>query len=501
MEHENQQTPPPLPSRGPSFFEKFTQSAVAKLATVFILIILLLIPMGLVDSLISERRDRDRLVSQEIAGKWGASQVFSGPVLGIPYTRRHVVDKTDDTGKVKTLSYMEKDYVFLVANKAAFSAQVSPQYLKRGIYQTVTYNAQLRMKGNFNEIDFSKLDVRAEELDWEHAKLFIGVSDLKGLSSNPQLKWGNNTLSFEMGNGEVGLFERTMESEMALPTKSTKGDFEISLDIRGSQSLTFFPTARESIIDVTGAWGSPSFNGGYLPEERTVHTDSFLASWRIPSFGRKIPQQWTGAKQQLYQVPIGVASDYTDDVSAAYAEYSSGTAAAASVGETKSALQQSTLEDMVQINFLESVNNYQKTTRVAKYGILVIVLTFTALFFTEIIKKQRVHIVQYILIGAAMVLFYCLLLAIGEHLGFNWSYLISSCATVVLIASFIYGITKERKTSQVFSAILAIFYAFIYLLMQLQDFSLIVGTIGVFIILAILMRLSTRVNWNSFGDA
>ncbi|KGE13654.1 cell envelope integrity protein CreD [Sphingobacterium deserti] len=502
MGNEQQQTTPPLPSQRLSVFEKLARSAAAKLMTIFFLVILLLIPMEWLHSLIGERRDRERQVSQEIASKWGQSQVISGPILGVPYTRKQVEKKVDDAGKAKTAEFIEKDYVFLTANKTAFSAEVSPQYLKRGIYQTVTYNAQLKLKGNFDEIDFSKLDVHPEDLDWDHAKLFIGVSDLKGLTSSPHLEWGSEKKQFEMGNGEVALFERTMVSEIALPDKSTMGEFAIDLAVRGSRSLTFFPTARESVIDVSGAWSSPSFNGGFLPEKRTVNADSFAANWSIPSFGRKIPQQWMAAREILYQAPVGTASDYTDAVSADYIAYSDGTTEMVSApAVTGSSLQKSSMQDMVQINFLESVNNYQKTTRVAKYGILVILLTFTALFFTEIIKKQRVHIVQYILIGAAMVLFYSLLLAIGEHLGFNWSYLISSVATIALIASFIYAITKARTISVVFSMILALFYAFIYLLMQLQDFSLIVGTIGVFIILAILMRLSTRVNWNNFGNS
>lgn len=157
-----------------------------------------------------------------------------------------------------------------------------------------------------------------------------------------------------------------------------------------------------------------------------------------------------------------------------------------------------TEKDMIQINFLEEVNNYQKTTRVAKYGILIIILTFAALFFTEIIKKQRIHLIQYLLIGFAMVLFYSLLLSISEHLGFNIAYLLAAIATIILIASFIKSITKDSKSAFIFSGILAVFYSFIFILMQLRDYSLLVGTVGIFIILAILMRVSTKINWYQY---
>ncbi len=155
---------------------------------------------------------------------------------------------------------------------------------------------------------------------------------------------------------------------------------------------------------------------------------------------------------------------------------------------------------MITIHFLPDINNYQKTTRVAKYGILIINLTFTSLLFTEVIKKKRVHIIQYILIGAAMVLFYTLLLALSEHIGFNLAYLTATIATVLLIGSFIKAITQDAKTAALLSSILGIFYLFIYVLMQLRDYSLIAGTIGIFIILAILMRVSTKINWYQFDS-
>jgi inner membrane protein len=147
---------------------------------------------------------------------------------------------------------------------------------------------------------------------------------------------------------------------------------------------------------------------------------------------------------------------------------------------------------------LPNVDNYQKSTRVTKYGALVIALTFISLVFMEIIKKQRVHIIQYVLIGFAMVLFYALLLAISEHIGFNMAYLIAAIATIVLISSFIKAITKDMKSALNFAAILTLFYTFIFVLLQLRDYSLIVGTVGLFIILAVLMRLSTKINWYQF---
>ncbi|NGM67159.1 cell envelope integrity protein CreD [Sphingobacterium sp. SGR-19] len=486
---ENQNTPPAFPPSPSSFFERLANSVILKLGIILFLVLLLLIPMESVKDLIRERKNRDQAVSNEIASKWGNTQVVSGPIIGIPYTYSYNVNTTDEKGEIKAEKHVEKDYVFLVSKTLDVKSTVEPTYLKRGIYQTVVYNATIALRGEFDEIDLAKLDLNPEDLSWENAKVFIGLSDLKGIKAIPKLSMGQDEVEFEVGNADVSLFEQTMVANVDLSDRSTKNEFAINLDIRGSRNLTVFPTSNETSIIVSGIWDNPSFNGGFLPEDRTISEQDFTAKWRIPSFSRKFPQQWKGARGRMYQITNYEITDVDYPVVAIPEP---------SVSSSGTNVQLSTEQDMVQVNFLESVNNYQKTTRVAKYGILVVLLTFTSLFFTEVIKKQRVHIVQYVLIGCAMVLFYSLLLALSEHTGFNWGYLIAAIATIMLISSFIFGITKDKKIAFIFSGILSAFYIFIFSLMQLQDYSLIVGTIGVFVILALLMRLSTRVNWYQF---
>lgn len=490
MENSKSQQPSTREVEQQSFFEKLTNSIAVKLVTMLILLLFLLIPMEWVNGLIAERHDRERGVEREIASKWGESQVLSGPIIGVPYTVMRQVSAVDENGRNKTEAYLDKDYIFLAAKNTSFVSKVSPTYLKRGIYRTVVYQATAQIQGHFDEIDFSKLEIENVELHWEKAKMFIGLSDLKGLTTTPKLIWEGQQLSFGMGNSNVHLFERTLEADIDLSERSTKGRFSIQMDIRGARGLSVLPSAEETSVKISGTWSSPSFGGGFLPEERQTGGDSFQAVWRIPGYGRKFPQQWTGFKTQLYVIdPLAAYGD---------APSSAPTAPAIAGDEGSRGFGTSTAQDMVEVYFIPSVDNYQKTTRVAKYGILVVALTFASLFFTEIIKRYRIHLVQYILIGCAMVLFYSLLLAIGEHLGFNWAYLISAVATTLLIASFIWGITKQPRISYLFSSILTIFYAFVYVLMQLQDFSLVVGAVGMFIILAVLMRLSLRIHWFQF---
>lgn len=485
---KNQQTDREAIDARTSIIERLANSVVVKLAVILILVLFLLIPMSWVNDLISERKYREQSVNAEVASKWGGSQVMSGPIIGIPYIRQYNTTITDAQGNSKTEQKTEKDYVFLAANKQDVSSSVAPEYLKRGIYQAVVYNAQVSLKGDFQELDLAKLELTPDLLLWEQAKVFIGLSDLKGLKSVPYITYADKTSSFQIRHDEVNLFENTMAADIDLSNRSTVNNFQIDLDVRGSKALTVFPTANETALKVTGDWGNPSFNGGFLPEERDVSETQFTAIWRIPSFSRKFPQQWKSDKERLYSV------SHIDLADEAYDPY--GRQEAVMVASHSTEI--SSDSDMVQVNFLVSMNNYQKTSRVAKYAVLVILLTFTSLLFTEIVKKKRVHIIQYVLIGCAMVLFYSLLLAISEHIGFNLSYLLSAFATTFLIAFFVYGITKDKKTAAIFSSILALFYFFIFFLLQLQDYALIVGTIGVFVILAVLMRVTLRIDWYSF---
>lgn len=490
MENETQKTPELL-SSSMTIFERISNSIVLKLFVIFVLVFIMMIPMSLVNDLVMERKSREQQVSSEIAAKWGRDQVVVSPVLAVPYDVVSEIVKKDSKGKEYIVDGIEQDWVFLLPGHAAIQTDIKPESLKRGIYQSVVYNSDLVLKGSFEGFDAKQLPVAAEKMKWGEAQIVFGVQDVKGLSSNPELSWKDQKLPLSISVNNFNLFANNLATALPLlKIEDSKFEFQLKVKLRGSKSINFLPLANHTVIATKGSWGNPSFNGAYLPETREVSDKSFSAAWSIPSFGRKIPQQWVGGNSRLYTF---------SGISLAEADFNSyGVHEAAPVEAASAHIEAATDMDMVQVNFLPEVNNYQKTTRVAKYGILVIVLTFASLFFTEIIKKQRIHLIQYILIGAAMVLFYSLLLAISEHMGFDIAYLLAALATIGLIASFIKMITKDNRTALLFMLILGLFYGFIFVLMQLRDYSLIVGTVGVFIILAILMRISTKINWYQF---
>lgn len=483
MENSNQNEPHAV-----SVFERIADSNLLKMFIIFVLLLIMLIPMSLIDNLVYERKEREEQVSSEISMKWGKDQVITAPVLAVPFEYIKESVQKDNNGKDVVVHTVEEDWLFLLPERNTIKTEVNPETLKRGIYSAVVYNADIDVSGNFEGYNLKEVEASTKTIQWSRAKLIFGIEDVKGLSVKPELVFGGKKYAFEVNNHTFKLFPNNLVADVPLEgVDQSKTSFSIKLQIRGSKSLNYLPLANQTHVEAKGKWGNPSFNGAYLPEDRVVTEDGFEAKWGIPSFSRKIPSQWLYSKARLYVFSgLTMSND-------SYTEADTDVTVASSTE-----IEQASDLDMVQINFLPEVNNYQKINRVAKYGILIIVLTFASLFFTEIIKKQRVHFIQYILIGAAMVLFYSLLLAISEHLGFNWAYLIAALATVILISTFIKMITKDGKTALLFAAILSLFYSFIFILMQLRDYSLIVGTVGVFIILAVLMRVSTKVNWFRF---
>ncbi|WP_286710340.1 MULTISPECIES: cell envelope integrity protein CreD [Sphingobacterium] len=477
------------PTAQSSIFEKISNSTVLKLFVIFFLSLILLIPLALISDLIEERKNREQEVSDGITLNWGKDQVISSPVLAIPY--RETIPLSAEKADKSNLRE-ELKWIFVLPKTSNIATDITPQHLSRGIYNAVVYNSNITLEGSFDKISIEKLEVPHEQIDWKGSKLIFGIQDFKGLGKRPSLNWDGNELTFDPDFNNLKLFTQNLVCPVSLDPQKTDSRYKIKLNLKGSKSLNFLPLSDQTNIQAKGNWANPSFTGAFLPSKRNTETSNFSASWEIPSFNRKLPQQWTGDARPIYQFDNKLANGNEDN------EQKAAQTANTTLASANNLLDNT---DMITINFLPDINNYQKTTRVAKYGILVIILTFTSLLFTEVIKKKRIHIIQYILIGAAMVLFYTLLLALSEHIGFNLAYLTASVATVMLIGSFIKSITKDQKSALLLSSILALFYLFIYILMQLRDYSLIAGTIGIFIILAILMRVSTKINWYQFDNS
>ena len=442
-------------SQPQGFLHWLKESVTVKLVFIGFLILLLLIPSVLTQDLIRERADRQEQTIKEVSDQYSGSQLVEGPVLVIPYKKQ--LKETDNAGKQTIKEVIQN--IYILPNELNYKATLNPDILHRGIFEVAVYNSIVKVSGNFLKADLNVLSISESQLMPEKAKLLFSVSDLKGLKTNPQIKVNGQTLTAEPAYGDT-LFSNSLQVALNLSGSLDKPvPFEFNLDLKGSQELSFLHLGKTTDVEVSGNWSSPSFDGRYLPDSRTINEKGFSAKWRMLYNNRPFPQQWADN-----------SSLFSNNKKADDATFG--------------------------VKLRLPVDQYQKTMRSSKYSILIIMLTFISLFLTELIGKQKVHVFNYILIGAAMIIYYTLLLSFSEQIGFNLSYLVASVATVGLIATFLSSILKHRMAAVLFSVILAVFYIFIYVIIQLEDLALMIGSIALFIIVAALMYFSRKINWD-----
>ncbi|MBB5638746.1 inner membrane protein [Pedobacter cryoconitis] len=452
----------------------FSESVIVKLCLIGILTLLLLIPSGLIQNLIVERQERQQEVNNEISDKWSGSQLVEGPILVIPY--KTTVNHKDSAGKVTTKEVLTN--IYIMPETLNIAGKVEPQLLHRGIFDAVVYNSKIKVNGRFSPLELKKSGINPDMVQWDKAKVDIGLSDLKGLKNNPVIKLANKDYAVEPDFTTLSLFTNNLIIQPDLSiNKNTALDFSFDLDLRGSNELNFLHIGKSTTVKIEGSWGNPKFTGRYLPEQRSIADKAFSATWKMPYFNRPFSQQWMEENAILTFGPSNEKKESRQT-------------------DIDTSIVPAPKDGSFGVQFILPVDQYQKTMRSGKYSILIIMLTFISLFFTELLNKRKVHLLQYVLIGAAMIIYYTLLLSFSERVGFNIAYLIASIATVTLIGSFIAALLKNKKPAMIFVGILTVFYGFIFVIIQLQDLALLFGSVGLFIIVAALMFLSAKIDWN-----
>lgn len=436
-----------------SLFTQLQDSVGARLFMIIMLTVLLLLPSSWIQSLIYEREQRQKEAVAEVSEKWSGTQLIESPVMQLSY-KTHTT-ATDANGKPSIKE--EISTIYLLPENVRITSEVVPEILSRGIFDIVVYNTKVRIKGNFAALELQKSGIDPSMILWDKVKVVAGLTDFKGLKSSPSIKLGDSTYQAEPDFAPGNLFNQTLAVQLNRSIeRQTAIAFEYDLALRGSGELDFIHLGKNTEVSVKGNWANPSFTGNYLPERRSISEKEFSGVWNMSNFNRPLPQQWVGDHEKYSQ------------------------------NKDKATFG---------VKFLLPVDQYQKTMRSAKYAVLIILLSFISLFFIELIKKIRINLLQYALIGAAMTIYYCLLLSFTEQVGFNFAYLIASMATIALISTFIGSMLANRKLAFTFAAILTIFYSFIYVIIQLQDMALLFGSVGLFITVAGLMYFSVKINW------
>lgn len=420
--------------------KKRNNRLLMKLGIIGLLSVLLLIPQQFILRMINERYATSSKAETEVSQLWSKAQQVTGPVIHIPDMNNH-----------------EKD-LYLLPEELHIKGDVKTENRHRGIFDVTVYSADLNIEGSFIIPDLPAFE--NSSYDTSKAEVLIALNDFRGLTENITLGFGDEAYSMKSSQDEQ------MGSVLCCPIPLSEMqvgesvEYSVKMPIKGSESLTFLPLGNSTEVELTSNCASPSFQGNYLPVTRTVTDKGFSASWKILAINRDFSQMVTG-----------------------WSEHGSGPQCV------------NTEENEFGVILKVPVLQYQQTTRSVKYAYLFIFMTFAIVFFLEYRHLTPIHPVQYLLIGIALLLFYTLLLSFSEHIPFLWSYLIAMLMTIVLITGYLAGILKVRKTPIITGLFLLSLYVFMYVLLQMETYTLLVGSIGIFVILAVLMYASQKVKW------
>ena len=355
-------------------------------------------------------------------------------------------------------------FAYFFPSELNIQSNINPNEKERGIYKTAVYQSKIDIKGSFPIPDFSEKGIDSKDIIWDKAKFIIETSNLKGVNDLVAIKINKSsypfTSKYEKSNKEyfagdyVNLHK--LESKFIkvedVPSKSSM-NFSIDLKINGSKQIRFIPIGKETNLNITSDWKTANFIGEYLPLNEDKITDAgFDAKWKILDINRPFPQQSFKGIPDLMEYAFGV-------------------------------------------NFMIPVDEYQKSERSAKYGFLVIGLTFLIFFLIQTMSKISIHPFQYLMIGIALTMFYTLLISISEHSSYLKAYLIAGTSVVLLITLYSKSILKNIKFPLFIGISLTALYAFIFVIIQLENYALLVGSIGLFVILASVMFTSRKIDW------
>jgi inner membrane protein len=405
------------------------------------LVLLLLIPTYFVQNLIQEREARQKEAFSEVSSKWAGRQNITGPVLILPY---------NEVSLVNGLYTPVRKFAYILPDKLTFQSTVNPEKRYRGIYEVMLYSSDITMNGKFNFVPLKQLKLDPANILWQEAYVCVGLSDTKGLKEEIRLKWNDSIVTLSPSSVNNAVFREAFASPVNVEQEK-EINFSAIMNINGSEQLLFTPLGKETSVTLNSTWPDPSFTGGQLPDHR-ISDSGFVATWKNLAHTRSFPQAWKDNSYNLQSSSFGA-------------------------------------------DLFIPVNGYQKTMRSVKYAVLCILLTFAAFFIIETVNKKSVHPFQYALIGLALILFYTLLLSFSEYTGFNIAYIIASVATVGLIGWFVKGLLQSGKLSALLSVILVLLYSYVFTILQLQDYSLLLGSIGLFLTLGVIMHFSRKIQW------
>jgi len=446
-----------------------------KLFLVIVVGLVLTIPLFSIWLLVYDRQSQEQEATSSITAGWGAAQAMSGPLLVIPY-RANATETVVQNGQSVTRTNQVTRELVLAPEAAALATELLPQVRKRSIYEAVVYDARNSGQARFTfPSDLARTGVDPSQMDLGRAELRFGISDPRGLGANPRVSADGKPLRLQPGGGSSGgrgFFAWIDASALSAKPLSV----EFTYDLRGNESLSLAPQAGDTRWTVRSSWPSPSFAGDFLPDGRSVGEKGFGASYRIGNLA---------LGRSLVSTSDPGASDGSAPSTKPEREVDGSANASAPQAQT------------AQISLIQPVDLYSQVNRATKYGFLFIGFTFLALLMFDVIGGVRVSAVEYLLMGAALILFFVLLLAFAEVIGFAPAYVLASAAIAGLNTAYSAAVLASWRRAGFIGGLLIGLYGVLYILLSLEAFSLLIGALLLFAALAGVMYATRRIDWSA----
>jgi len=424
---------------------------VVRVITLLFAVIVLQIPVFWIGGLVGERSERRTEAVEEITAKWGRKQTLTGPALVVPYLQRTTYKPEKGPAEIVTTV---RHLVFL-PGELSIQGKVSSERRSRGIFSVPVYQSDLELRGSFEAPDVAPLGIGAADVLWDRAVVALGISDARAIHDEIEFEAGADRVPFMPGIGEYDGGVGSGIHATVGPRGKSGFTFRFPLKMNGSEGLFFTPFGRTTKVVLESNWPSPSFQGNWLPQDRTTSEQGFKATWSIPFLGRNYPQVWTSESSPAANVLLSAFG----------------------------------------VNFVETVTVHRMAERSVKYASLFLILTFTAVWLMEVLATARVHPIQYLMIGAALCLFFLLELSLAEQLGFVTAYVLASLGVIAMVGSYARWILGSWGRGLAIGGVVAALYGYLYVLLENEDFALLVGSLGLFVVLALVMFLTRRVDW------
>jgi inner membrane protein len=428
-------------------------AAILKIALLSVIALAFLVPLSMVGGLTRERQNRRNAAVAEVVSSWGGEQVLSAPVVVIPFVSVHVDGEGAETRTEHQLR--------VTAERLETQVVTDTQIRHRGIYEVPLYTASASLAGTFAIPHTDELDLKPDAtVSWNRARVILAVGGILGLTERPVLTWAGTQHPFGGSAEQFASLSSTLEANLPGIEPGETYAFSTRVELRGGNSFRLIPVAAASTTTVSSDWVSPSFAGSMLPTSRSISDNGFTATWTTAALGLGFPSSWVRgevAESRLYSSSFGV-------------------------------------------ELYQPVDAYQKTSRSVKYGILFILLPFLTFFLFEVFTNERIHPVQYLLVGAAKVVFYLLLLSLSEHVPFMTAYAAGAVATTLIVTLYTVSIVRTNTRGWLILPVLLAEYTYLYTALSSEDYALVLGAVGLFAILAGVMLLTRTVDWyGAFG--